>query len=38
MRRGLELQEIDIAVEEDRDWNLAIAPLTREVPKEWTDD
>ena len=34
MRRGLELQEIDIAVEEDQDWNLAIAPLTGEVPKE----
>src|SRR5208282_6665094 len=37
MRRGLELQEIDIAVDEDHDWNLAIPPLTGEVPKEWAD-
>jgi hypothetical protein len=37
MRKGLELREMDIAVDEDHDWNLAIPPLTREVPKEWAD-
>ena len=37
MRKGLELREMDIAVDEDHDWNLAIPPLTGEVPKEWAD-
>ena len=37
MRKGLALREMDIAVDEDHDWNLAIPPLTGEVPKEWVD-
>jgi hAT family C-terminal dimerisation region len=37
MRKGLELREMDIAVDEDHDWNLAVPPLTGEVPKEWAD-
>jgi len=37
MRKGLELREMDIAVDEDHDWNLAIPALTGEVPKEWAD-
>ena len=37
MRKGLALREVDIAVDEDHDWNLAIPPLTGEVPKEWAD-
>ena len=37
MRRGLELVEMDIAVEKDHDWDLAILPLTGEVPEEWAD-
>jgi len=37
MRKGLKLREMDIAVDEDHDWNLTIPPLTGEVPKEWAD-
>jgi len=37
VRRGLKLREMDIAVEEDHDLNLAMPPLTGEVPKEWQD-
>ena len=37
MRRGLDLREMDIAMEEDHDRNLAMPPLTGEVPKEWAD-
>ena len=35
IRRGLELWDINITVDEDHDWNLAIPPLTGEVLKEW---
>ena len=37
IRKGLELRELDIAIYEDHDLNLAIPPLTGEVPKEWAD-
>ena len=37
VRRGLELGEMDIAVEGDHDWDLAMPPSTGEVPKEWAD-
>ena len=37
MRKGLQLREIDIAIDEDHDWNLMVPPLMREVPKEWAD-
>jgi len=36
-RKGLALREMDITVDEDHDWNLAIPPLAGEVPKEWAD-
>ena len=38
MRKGLKLREMNIAVDEDHDWNLTIPPLTGEVSKEWVDD
>ena len=37
LRRGLDLREMDIALEEDREWNVVMPLLKGEVPKEWAD-